>query len=211
MQVRNWVAKWLTRAYARTLDFSGISREELYQAHGNEHKVFWVEADDWPLGGQCTPMGTILLNKSKLEDAPEELVDYVFLHEVGHSKVPSILGIGSLMVRLPLMFLAILGIPVLVVQWLIFAVSVSNVSQLATFSVETLLIVLLILVPLIVVSWLDEGYAELFVVSTIGEAAYRNVLEKKDEHSDSSIVGRVLSILYPPPSLVIRISNLRIG
>lgn len=209
MQYRNWAAKWLTRGYARTLDFGGVSREDLYQTHGEERKVFWVDADDWPIGGQCTPFGTILLNESKLKDAPDEVVDYVFLHEVGHSKLPSILSLGGLVVRIPLMFFAILGIPFLVVRWLVFVNSGPDLTQLTMFSLASLLVALLILLPLIVISWLDEGYAELFVVSKIGETAYRRSLEKKNEHSEGSIIGRVLSILYPPPSLVVWTANRR--
>jgi hypothetical protein len=211
MQVRDWTAKWLTRGYVRTLDFSGVSQEERYQAHGEEQKVFWVEADDWPMAGQCTPFGTIVLNESKLGDAPEEVVDYVFLHEVGHSELSSILSLGSFVTRTPLMFLALLGIPLLVVRWLVFAASGPHFTQLATYSVASLMVALLILIPLIVISWLDEGYAELFVVSKIEGKAYRRCLEKKSEHSDGSIIGRVLSFLYPPPSLVIWVANHRNG
>lgn len=209
MQVRNWIAKWLTRGYVRTLDFSGVSREELYQAHGEERKVFWVNADNWPMGGQYTPFGTIILNESKLEDTPNELVDYVFLHEVGHSEFPTILSLGSLIARIPLMFFAVFGIPLLIVRWLVFAISGPSLSQLAAFSVASLLVALLILLPLVVISWLDEGYAELFVVSRIGKEAYQHCLEMKKEHSDRSIIGLVLRPLYPPPRLVLRIANVR--
>lgn len=209
MQIRDWTAKWLTRGYVRTLVFSGVSREELYEAYGEEKKVFWVEADQWPLAGQCTPFGTILLNDSKLQDLPKEVVDYIFLHEVGHSKLSRILSLGSVVIRIPLMFIAILGIPFFISRWLAFLVSRPQISQLATYSIAVLIVDSLILLPLIVISWLDEGYAELFAISKMGQTAYRRSLEMKREHSNRGVITRVLSILYPPSSLIIWVANRR--
>jgi Zn-dependent protease with chaperone function len=208
MQVHNWLAKWLTRLYARTITFSGVTEEETYQSHGEEHRVFWIDAEKWPMGGQYTPFETILLNKSTLNDVSEEVADYVFLHEVGHSKPPTIVNLGSFVVRLPLMMLAIFGLPTLILRWLIFAFSSPPTNRLIGFSLAFLFVALLILVPLILISWLDEGHAELFAVSKIGEKTYRRCLEEIRENSDGGRIRQVFRrIFYPYPSIVIRVAN----
>lgn len=199
---------WFTRLYARTLDLSGITREERFSAHGEEEWVFWINTDNWRMAGQCTPFGTILLNESRLKNASDEVVDYVFLHEVGHTKLPTVLSLGSLLIRIPLLFFALFGLPALTVQWVIFASSGPTFNQLIMFSGATVLVAMLILVPLVVISWLDEGFAELFVVSKIGETSYQNRIDQLRKQSESGVFIRFLRrFLYPPPNLVVWVGN----
>ena len=208
MSLLSWVAKWLTRGYARTMDLSGVSREEVYRAEEEERKVFWVDTDDLSMAGQCTPFGTILLNEDRLGDVPDEVVDYVFLHEVGHTKPPAFLVFGSYVIRLPLMLFAIFGIPVLFFRGVAFALSVPPLNQFITLSVAFALVVLLILAPVVIVSWLDEGYAELFALSKLGEETYLRRHNQMEEHSERGVFSRVLrGFLYPRPAQVIRFSN----
>lgn len=208
MAIFHRIATWLTRAYVRTIDRSGVSQEEVYRVQSEEKKVFWVNTDDWPMIGQCTPFGTILLNEHKLTDVPEEMVDYVFLHEIGHSKAPTLLSLGSIIIRAPLFFLALLGIPTLLIRWLIYAASGPTLGQLATLSAAFAIVALALLVPLVAIWWLDEGYAELFVVSKIGEDEYLRRHEQMDEHADRGVFARAFRwLFYPRPSLIVRIAN----
>jgi len=210
MQVRNWLARWLTRGYVRTLDFGGVSREETYRASGEERQVFWVDAEKWPAAGQCTLFGTIVLNEDRLGDVPDKVVDYVFLHEVGHTKPPTILNLLSILVRIPLGFLAIFGVPVLIGRWLGFVLSAPDLDQFTMFSVATVIGILLILVPLVVIWWLDEGYADLFVVSKIGTHAYRHRYDKMNDHADRGLIGRFIRwLLYPDSDHVVWVANRR--
>lgn len=212
MQVGQWVAEWLTRGYARIIDLSGVSREEDYEAFGEQERVFWIDASSWPVSGQYTLFGTILLNQSKLEKAPEDVKDYIFLHEVGHSKLPTLLSLVSVLVRIPLVFFAILGIPVLVIQWIIYAFSGPPIGQLMTFSAAYLLVALLVVVPLVVVWQLDEAYAELYVVSKIGKEAYQRCSDKMEEYSDRGLFARLLrKLFYPSPDLVLWLANRQRG
>ena len=210
MQIRNWLSKWFTRVYARSIDLSGVTEEENYRAHGEERRVFWIDADGWPAAGQFTLFGTILLNEGMLKDVPEEVVDYTFLHEIGHSKLPSILGIGSVLVRIPLFFLALFGIPMLIVRWLVFLLSGPTIGQFTTLSVAYLLVALLILVPLVAIWRLDEGYAEFYVVSKVGEETYLRYFEKMEENSDRGTFARIFrKVFYPSPKHVLWVANSR--
>lgn len=208
MSFLDWLATWLTRGYARTVDLSGVSDEEIYRAQGEERKVFWVNTDNWPMAGQCTPFGTILLNEDRLTEVPDDVVDYVFLHEIGHSEAPTLLSLGGLVIRPPLFFLALLGIPMLAIYWLAFAASGPTLEQLLTFSAAYALVALFLIVPLVVIWRLDEGYAELFVVSKIGADEYLRRHEQMNEHSDRGLFGRVFRwLFYPRPNHVVRVAN----
>ena len=207
MQTRSWLAKWFTRLYARTINFGGVTKEETYQSHGEQHRVFWIDAEKWPMSGQYTPFRTILLNEEKLNRVSDEVVDYVFLHEVGHSKPPSLVHFSSFAIRVPLMGIALLGLPVLALRWLVFALS-GSVGQFFQLTLAFVLVSLIILGPLILVSWLDEGHAEVFAVSKIGEEAYYRCHKEIRENSDSGRIARVLHrLFYPSPGIVIRVRN----
>ncbi len=208
MRVHDRLSRWLTRGYARALDFSGVSREETYQSHNEEQKVFWIDAEDWSAAGQCTPFGTILLNEDRLSNVPDSVKDYVFLHEVGHTKTPTILSVASIILRIPLTFLAIIGVPVLIGRWLGFALSVPELGQLTTFTVTTLISVLLLTIPIVLIWWLDEGYAELFAVSKLGVATYQRRHAQMTKHTDRGVIGRTVRwLLYPNPNFVVWIAK----
>jgi hypothetical protein len=154
-----------------------------------------------------------VLNEHRLDDAPDEVVDYIFLHEVGHTKPPAILSLMSILVRIPLGFLALFGVPALIGRWIGFALSAPDLDQFTLFSVATaIIIILLILVPMIAIWWLDEGYADLFVVSKIGAQDYRRRYEKMNDHADRGLVGRFVRwFLYPNPDHVVWVANRRNG
>lgn len=212
MELRYLLAKWLTRGYVRTLDLSGVSREEYYQAKGEKRRVFWVNAENWPFSGQCTPFGTILLNEHRLSDAPDDIVDYVFLHEVGHTKLPTVLSLTSILIRFPLLILAMIGIPTIVGRWLGFILTAPALGPFTRFSVATIITILLILVPMITIWWLDEGHAELFVVSKLGVNEYRNRHNIINEYADRGFLARLIRlVLYPNPEHVIFVANRRNG
>jgi hypothetical protein len=133
------------------------------------------------------------------------VVDYVFLHEVGHSKPSSLVHLGSFAIRVLLMGIALLGLPMVALQWLMLALS-SSVAQPFQLALAFALVSLAILAPLILISWLDEGYAEVFVVSKIGEQTYYRCHKEIRENSDSGRIARVLHrLFYPPPGIVIRV------
>lgn len=209
MKVLDWIATWLTRFYARTITSTGVALEETYVSHNEENRVFWVNAENWPMGGQYTIFGTILLNESKLNERSGEVVDYVFLHEVGHSKPPYLLNIASFAIRVPLAMLALIGVPLILLEWLIFVISIPTIDALIEVSLIYLLAILLILVPLIIVSWLDEGYAELFALSKLGESSYQECINQVRDESDNGRFKRIFRrLFYPKPSIVIRTADL---
>jgi hypothetical protein len=208
MEISAWLTDRLTRAYVLVVHFSTVSRSEVYRTNGEEHKVFWLNTDNWDAAGECTAFNTILLNERRLGDAPKEAVDYVFLHEIGHTKPSNLLILGSYVIQIILKLFAIVGIPALFIQWAFLISSGPSVSLFLTYSAAYLILVLLIVMPVVAISWLNESYAELFAVSKLGTTTYLRCYSKMDRHSNRGLIGRIRRrLFYPSPSNVVRIAN----
>jgi len=204
MQATEWLSIVFTRIYARLIDRGGVTNEEFYQAHGEKKRVFWVNGKNWPMAGQYTLFGTILLNETKLDNVSENIVDYVFLHEIGHSKAPTLLGVTSVLLRVPLLLFAVIGIPVLIGQWLIFLFSIPGLNSLMIKSLAYFILVLILVGPLVIIWRLDEGHAEFWVISKVGEDIYRNFHEEIKENRNKGYIMKIFhKVFYPKPNQII--------
>lgn len=59
-------------------------------------------------------------------------------------------------------------------------------------------------------SWLHEGYAELFALSNLGANDYYECREQAVALQGDNIIRRALHpLLYPPPTLVVWVANRR--
>lgn len=193
----------LTRGYAK-IGFGGISDTEQYENRDVEATIYWFSGDSW-LAGQYTPWGTILLD-SDLREQSEDLKEYVFLHEYGHGKMPGIPKLLLFLLRL-VFTLLLLSIPFAFVYYPYLALSNPYVS-LPEAGAAFILGTVLVLAPYIVVSWTDEGYAELFVASKLGPDEYLNRYHELRELKDSGRIKRLWVLLtYPRPRLVAWLSR----
>lgn len=209
MQRRHWLVDRLTHAYARLLDSDGVIDVTEHRSDGEAHRVYWVAARRWPAAGQFTPVGTIILNEDRLADLPDGTVDYVFLHEVGHARLPGIVTLVLYAVRLLLTVAVVLGL-----FWLILGVTMVESPGIAIGgSVELSpwpwIVTFLSLVGLVGVSWIHEGHADLFVVSKIGGGSYLRWHDEVAQNSGAGGLYRVFRrFFYPSPRLVIWVADL---
>ncbi|WP_049972506.1 hypothetical protein [Haladaptatus cibarius] len=190
----------LTGIYARLL-LGGIKKTEKYQTKGIERIVYWVDTDGW-MAGQYTPWGTIILNKNKLRERPDDLEEFTFLHEVGHSQMhllPRILLIPLLLSSA----LGLFSLPFLLISMLSSALSAPT-SQQPYYAMAFLIVSALVVLYYVIVTWIDEGYAELFVLSKIGAVNYQECHRKAHESSHSGLLKRIrICLTYPHPKLVV--------
>lgn len=203
-----WLADRLTRGYARLLDEDGVVDETVYGTHGETHRVYWIDADRWPIGGQYTPFGTVVLNANRLDGLSAETVDYVFLHEIGHGKRPLVATVFAYVVRIALTLVAVLGLPVLGRQWLRSVSTASSSAEAIGSSSRLSVGGLGLIAGVVIVSWLDEGSAEVFAVSKLGAESYRRRRQAFVDGADAGFVFRGLRrLVYPPPRLVIAVAE----
>lgn len=208
MRGGEWLADRLTRGYARLLDSDGVVDETVYRARGEAHRVYWVDAARWPIGGQYTPFGTLVLNANRLDGLSPESVDYVFLHEVGHGQRPLVGTVAAYVVRIVVTLSALLGVPWLGRRWFRAVSTTSSPAAAVEASKRFSVGGLVLLTGLVVVSWVDEGAAELFAVSKLGAESYRPRREEFVDGADDGVVVRSLRrLLYPPPRLVIAVAD----
>ena len=78
----------LTRLYAK-LCRGGITDPSQHSAGGVSRTVYWFKQDSKRMG-DYSPLGTLLLNEQAKEDFSEDVIDYLFLHEVGRNQMRSI-------------------------------------------------------------------------------------------------------------------------
>lgn len=194
----------LWKIYARVIwgDWGEVGS---YSAQGFSHPVIWVQSSKW-MAGQYM-LGGIFLNKMRLRDSSKNLLDYVFLHEYGHGQPPflfRILSVTAQLILLPLTLAVAIALPAV---WLMGAVQLGPSLSLVPFSMGTVLGLAIVLIPLMTVRWLDEGYAEVFAASELGVDNYRDARREMREISNPSILKLVLLfVLYPPTRLVSRIA-----
>lgn len=192
----------LATIYARWV-LGGSARTEVYEYGSFQRRIIWVDSDQWPMAGQNL-FGTIFLNESKLRDCSDDVNDYTFLHEVGHSQFHAIFSVFVFVLRFALMVVALLALPALAVGLLVLLIQASSLAAAAVIFVVVAFLMLLVLIPLVVVSWFDEGHAELFAVSKLGTQQYLECIEEIRSQSDSGRLKRaVFRIMYPPPRLVV--------
>lgn len=192
----------LADLYARWV-LGGSARRDVYTYGEFDREVVWVDSDRWGFAGQNL-FGTIFLNEQVLQKGSNDLADYVFLHEVGHGQFHFIPRTILLLLRFVFTGIALLGVPTLLVQSLVFLSISPSIATAGIMLLGTILTLLLVLIPLVIVSWVDEGWAEVFAVSQIGVSQYRDCIEEMRELSDKGRFKRVLRrLIYPPPSLVI--------
>lgn len=197
----------LTHGYAR-LTFGKVSEVEYYRVGDIEREVYWVDSEDVSLAGQNTIFGTIILNRRELDKFHEEMTNYVFLHEVGHSK--SHLTIQYLLLMLQFLFTvaSVIGIPVLFVRVIQVALSMPSVSYFITYLVAQFIAVAIVVGLTTLIWWLSEGQAELFAVREIGIGQYTQLSEEMLQKSDRGPVGRLLHLVrYPPANLIVWIAK----
>ena len=198
MGVASFYARWV---------LGGSVRREIYECGDFQRQVIWVDSDRWPMAGQNL-FGTIFLNESILRDRSDDVNDYIFLHEVGHSQFHVIFSVIVFVLRFALMGVAVFSLPALAVSLLVLLVQAPDLTTAAVAVVVIVFLMLLVLGPLIAVSWFDEGSAELFAVSRIGILQYQKCIKEKRNQSDSGRLKRaVFRLMYPPPKLVVWWAN----
>lgn len=207
MAVFGKIQSGLTRLYAKNR--GGVTETEEYSASGISRTVYWFY-DESKRMGDYSPLGTFLMNEQAKEDFSVDVVDYVFLHEVGHDQM-GFIGralFWAFYLTFGLLFLAgIMALPRTLVAVFRFAPST---VMLPAYLIIGIGITIVAILPFVAVCWIDETMAELFAISKIGRSQYRSVLDEVKEESDAGLLHKIrLRIQYPPESLILWIARKR--
>jgi hypothetical protein len=198
----------LTRLYAK-LSRGGVTDTSEHSAGGISRTVYWFHEDSKRMG-DYSPLGTLLLNEQAKEDFSEDVVDYAFLHEVGHDQMRFIVRtlFWAIYLTSGLSFIgAVISLP----RTLIIAVEYSpSLTWLPIYIAMMLGLTFAVGLPFVVISWIDETLAELFAISKLGIERYESVLEEIKSESEASLMRKIrFYIRYPPDPLILWIARKR--
>ncbi|WP_248896085.1 hypothetical protein [Haloplanus halobius] len=203
------VIDWLTIHYARWTHRKILDIQE-YSAEGVEDSIYWYNSDS-NRGGHCTPFNTILMNQNPLEEVSKKVTDYVFLHESGHANQHPILRVMLYAALFPTIIMAIAAPFFAVAQTISVFVLTESLRLTALKGAASLIVVGITTSAFGLVSWIDEGYAELFALNRLGKETYLQSHQEIREHADRPIYRKIIHrVRYPFPCFIVWISeNLR--
>jgi 4-amino-4-deoxy-L-arabinose transferase-like glycosyltransferase len=156
-----------------------IGRKSEIKAAGVSEQVYWIPANIMRSLGRATVFGTIRLNENLTERFPQDVVEYVFLHERGHSN-RSFARLVWFLLGVILTLLSAMLSGIFLVIFSLFAVR--NLTS------EVVILLGLSVCLLIIFSWLhcrirfnEELRAEKYALNHIGENEFRQRNETIEE------------------------------
>jgi Zn-dependent protease with chaperone function len=175
-----------------------------FNGYSDDQDVYWFESDSAAFG-QTTPVGTIILNKQRMDTLSDEAAELVYQHEQGHlNRLPVFRGLfwglvlnGAIGIYY---FLQSLGYSLLIP----FGVPVEQVAMLAGVS-------LIFIVVMAGAARLEELAADLYALRSLGEEEFLTAYDEISEESSDSLHVRVVNqIQYTDPENVVKFHRLLI-
>ena len=199
MQLTEWLQDKATRAFTRFYHESVEEIEERVLENEDTVKVYWFSSDS-ALFGQATPFGTIILNRTRVDDLSTSTQELVLQHELSHIQRGSVArGIFYGMV-----FWGVLGIlsALTFTGLLVAGAPLAALTDLGAFSALSIAI-------FVVTNRLEETTADLHALQAAGEddfiAGYREVSAVSDD-SIGTVILRAL--FYTRPERTVRLHRL---
>lgn len=171
--------------------------------------VYIFSDNDSGRAGHTSPFGTILLNENLFKKYSSNVRNIVFLHEVGHTKMNIFFIILFYILAIPiLLFLLVSGLVLILIPFVIIIIIFKFGFHLIYVLVPIIYSVLLCILSsalFLIISWIDEGYAELFALRVAGVKNYFSAInEIKSKRKKFSILSRYFEFLqYPSPKIVV--------
>lgn len=164
--------------------------------------VYWFDSDS-AVFGQAAPVGTILLNKQRLEELSNEAAELIYRHEQGHlDRLPVFKGLFYGMVSNGVFgiyyLLKSLGYSSLIP----FGMPAKPIGLLAGVS-------LLLILASVVAVRLEELAADLHALRELGEEEFMTAYDEVSEASSNTLHNRIITaLLYPRLNNVVRTQRL---
>ena len=173
-----------------------IGRKSEIEVAGVSEQVYWIPADIMRVPAEATVFNTIRLNENLTERFPQDVIEYIFLHERGHTARSRMNQAWFLLGKTSTFVAACMsGGFVLVFGW--FAATNPIPQEVG------LLVLSLCLLPAFLwlfcrVKFKEELRAEQYALNQLGEDEFRRLSETYEEIVDRSRYGRLQRRLFYP-------------
>lgn len=191
-QTMNPILLRLTKLHIRLVGGRFVRTQTMRTPNGVEQEVTVFSSDKPMSVGQCTPIKTIIIHESVLEN--EQLSDYVLIHEMAHKKQ------WWSFFAIPLCILVIFGFFSLVsaFMFLIQSLISMNPSYLLGFAGFLVAFVLALIIPC-AFSWMMELNADFAAIKQMGLEAFVGVRDELRKTHKLTASWRIISWLTHPP------------
>jgi len=187
----------LTKLHILSLGGKFVRTQSLVTTAGEEQEVVVFSGAKPLYTGQCTPYKTVVIHEEALNN--KELLDYVLIHEIAHTK-----QWWSILIY-PLCVLPIIGLIVLtgaIISLILWAVSM-NLGYFVQFAIGILISVIFITIPCLF-SWIMEALAEFQVIKTLGLKQYEDIAKLSGKRKLGIGQKVIIRATHPPKHLVIK-------
>lgn len=190
-----------TRAFARFYH-GPIQAVESFNGYTSDDDVYWFDSDS-AVFGQATPVGTIILNKQRMENLSDDAAELIYRHEQGHlNRLPVFKGLFYGMVLNGVLgiyyLLKSLGYSLLIP----FGIPAEPVGLLAGVS-------LLLVLVFVVTVRLEELAADLHALRELGEEEFINAYDEISKAGRDTLFNQIINALfYPRLNNVVRVQRL---
>jgi len=173
-----------------------IGRESEIEAAGVSEQVYWIPADIMHAPAKATVFNTIRLNESLTERFPQDVIEYIFLHERGHT-ARSRMNLMRFLLGTTLTFVAAGLSAVFVVTFGLFAVT-NLIPQVVGLLVLSLCLLTAFLWLFCQLRFKEELRAEQYALNQLGEDEFRRRSETYEEIVDRSRYDQLKRRLFYP-------------
>lgn len=190
-----------TRAFAKFYH-SQIEDVGSFNGYTSEEDVYWFDSNSATFG-QATPVGTIILNKQRMDGLSDEAAELVYRHEKGHvNRLPVFKGLfygmlfnGAVGVYY---LLKSLGYTLLIP----FGMPAEPIGVILGVS-------LLMLFAFLLTARLEELAADLHALRDIGEEEFLDAYDEISKEASNALHIRLIkALIYPRLNNVIRVHRL---
>ena len=183
----------LTKLFLRYQGFK-LKKKIIYTYEEYSKQIFIFEADPekYKKIGQATPFGTIIMPEFTSTKYTKNVVDYVFLHELGHTRVNIILRTLFYVVFVGSFTVSVISMCYFIESLILLHIPERNIFFLCSFTIFFILTMLS--------SWIYELVADLFAYNVLGKKLYVDMKIELDEKKGQVRLRDIIrhAFLYPP-------------
>lgn len=173
-----------------------IGRKSEIEAEGVSEQVYWIPADIMRVPAKATVFNTIRLNENLTERFPKDVVEYIFLHERGHTD-RSLMDLSWFLLGTTSTFVAAGLSVIFVIVFGLFAAT-NPIPQVVGLLFLSLCLLTAFSWSFCRVRFKEELRAEQYALNQLGKDEFRRRSEMYEEIVDRSWYGRLKRRLFYP-------------